>query len=607
MPRSPSAFSRPAFPAETPGLPLNRDSLPTPVSLAGRRALTAWATASLFNEIAALLVLAALVGFAGSLLRQPLIVSFIAVGILAGPSVLDIARSSAPIELLAELGIAILLFLVGVKLDVKLVRELGPVALATGLGQVVFTAGIGFLLCLALGFDTVTSLYVAVALTFSSTIIIVKLLSDKREIDSLHGRIALGFLIVQDLVVVLAMIGLSAIGVGTRAGGGLSDALGVLGAGLGALGLVLLFIRYLADPLTTRLARTPELLIAFAIALAALLAALGDSFGFGKELGGLLAGVALASTPWRDAISARLAPLRDFLLLFFFIALGSRLDLGRLGDDLFAAAVLSAFVLVGNPLIVLAIMVALGYRMRTGFLAGLTVAQISEFSLIFMGVGVALGHVEEAALGLVTMIGLVTIAVSTYMITWSHLLWARIEPLLRPFERPAPREAREEEGERTRGHDVLLFGLGRYGAAIGHRLRAAGLSVLGVDFSPEALADWRAGGGEAVYGDVVDPEFLAHLPLAGVRLVVSTIRDHPAQGLTQADDRELLIQALRAAGFSGIVAVTAVHARDAQRLARAGADLVLEPFADAAEEAAQRLLAAAEKRASRKAERPGVR
>jgi Kef-type K+ transport system membrane component KefB len=168
---------------------------------------------NVFYEIAALLTLAAVVGFLGVLLRQPLIVSFIAVGIIAGPSVLHITQSPEQIHLLAELGIAILLFLVGIKLDVKLVRTLGTVALTTGLGQVAFTAGIGFFICLALGLDTVTSLYVAVALTFSSTIIIVKLLSDKREIDSLHGRIALGFLIVQDIVVVLAMIVLSAIGI----------------------------------------------------------------------------------------------------------------------------------------------------------------------------------------------------------------------------------------------------------------------------------------------------------------------------------------------------------------------------------------------------------
>ncbi|MCR9140401.1 MAG: cation:proton antiporter, partial [Alphaproteobacteria bacterium] len=309
----------------------------------------------LFYEIAALLVLAAGVGFIGLMLRQPLIVSFIAVGILAGPSVFGIARSDAQIDLLAELGIAVLLFLVGLKLDFNLVRTLGPVALVTGLGQVLFTTVFGFLIALALGLDALTAIYVAIALTFSSTIIIVKLLSDKREIDALHGRIALGFLIVQDVVVVIAMISLSAIGVGGASDGegAAADVVRVLGYGLAMLAFVVVFIRYVANPLVERLSRAPELLVSFAIGWAALLAAVGHYLGFGKELGGLLAGVSLASTPFREAIAARLTSLRDFLLLFFFIALGASLDLSVLGASVGSAIVLSLFVLIGNPLIVL--------------------------------------------------------------------------------------------------------------------------------------------------------------------------------------------------------------------------------------------------------------
>ncbi|MFN3371220.1 MAG: cation:proton antiporter, partial [Sphingomonadaceae bacterium] len=366
----------------------------------------------------------------------------------------------------------------------------------------------------------------------------------------------------------------------------------VLLAGVGMLGLVLLFIRFLADPLTTRLARTPELLLGFAIALAALLAALGETFGFGKELGGLLAGVALASTPWRDAIAARLAPLRDFLLLFFFITLGSQLDLQNLGDGWLPALVFSAFVLIGNPLIVVVIMSAMGFRMRTGFLAGLTVAQISEFSLIFMGLGLALGHVDEAALGLVTLVGLITIACSTYMITWSHELWALAEPLARRLDRPAPREDAEAAAEGVRNADAIVLGLGRYGSEIARRLEARGLTVIGVDFNPTALARWRAAGGTAVYGDVSDPEFLAHLPVSKVSHVVSTVREPASAGVSHADPREILVQALKEHGFDGSIAVTATHPGEGERLARAGATLVLEPFTDAASEAVDRIIAA---------------
>lgn len=533
--------------------------------------------------------MAAVIGFLGILLRQPLAVSFIAVGLLAGPSGLDVVQAAEQISILSQLGIAVLLFLVGIKLDVKLIRSLGAVSLLTGLGQVAFTSIFGYLIGVALGLGHVTSLYVAVALTFSSTIIIVKLLSDKREIDTLHGQIALGFLIVQDLVVVLAMIVLSAVGIGAAAegdgghgGGSIST---VLASGAAMVALVVLFVRYVADPLTERLARAPEFLVIFVIAQAAMFAAIGELVGLGKEVGGLLAGVSLASTPYRETISARLAPLRDFLLLFFFVALGATLDLSLLGAHVTGAIILSLFVLIGNPLIVLAIMGSMGYRKRTGFLAGLTVAQISEFSLIFITMGVSLGHVPEEALGLVTMVGLVTIAASTYMITYSHQLYALCEPLLGIFERKgAPREPSEAGAHHDDGYDIIIFGLGRFCTAIALRLKKRGFRVLGVDFSPFAVRRWRELGLETEFGDATDPEFVAGLPLARAEWIVSTVPIHPT-GLTHEDARTTLIQLSRTAGFRGRVAVASHRANETENLFGAGADLVLEPFQDAADRA----------------------
>ncbi|MEL7042701.1 MAG: cation:proton antiporter family protein [Pseudomonadota bacterium] len=543
----------------------------------------------LFYEIAALLVLAAGVGFLGLMLRQPLIVSFIAVGIIAGPSALDIAQSDAEIDLLAELGIALLLFLVGLKLDLNLVRTLGPVALMTGLGQVVFTTVFGFLIALALGFDPITSLYIAVALTFSSTIIIVKLLSDKREIDSLHGRIALGFLIVQDLVVVLAMIVLSAMGAGAAGDAALQDVLRVFGYGAVMLAGVLIFIRFIANPLVERLSRAPELLVSFAIGWAALLAALGHYFGFGKELGGLLAGVSLASTAFREAIAARLASLRDFLLLFFFIALGASLDLNVLGASVGAAILFSLFVLIGNPLIVLSIMGALGYKQRTGFLAGLTVAQISEFSLIFMAMGVSLGHVGQDAMGLVTLVGLITIAASTYMITYSHELYARLAPALGPFARKSAGQYEADWQPRSDRYDAIIFGLGRYGLAVVARLEHDGAKVLGVDFDPVAVSYARKAGHDVVFGDATDPEFLLHLPLSRAKWAISTLPQH-ATGVTHDDARKSLLLALKDQNYGGRVAIAAHGDIAADQMRALGADLVLMPYRDAAGEAASLIM-----------------
>ena len=235
-----------------------------------------------FTEMAVLLLFAAAVGAVGVRLRQPLIVAFIAVGILVGPSVLGWVSANDQIDLLAKFGITLLLFVVGLKLDLHIIRTMGPVALATGLGQVMFTSVIGYLIALAFGMRPISALYVAVALTFSSTIIIVKLLSDKREVDTLHGRIALGFLIVQDLVVVLAMIGLNA--AGKSSGVSLTyAALAVLLKGGVFIVLIGLVTRYLLPRLLHQLARSPELLVLFGIAWAVTLATVGAGLGLARR------------------------------------------------------------------------------------------------------------------------------------------------------------------------------------------------------------------------------------------------------------------------------------------------------------------------------------
>jgi Kef-type K+ transport system membrane component KefB len=471
---------------------------------------------------------------------------------------------------------------VGLRLDLTTIRSVGPVALATGLGQVIFTSVFGFLICLGIGLSTVASTYVAVALTFSSTIIIVKLLSDKREIDALHGRVAVGFLIVQDIVVVIVMILLSAFGGMQSDGTPLRQALAVAGKGIGFLAIVGALMRWVLPGLVQWLARSQEMLILFAISWAMLLASLGAYLGFSQEVGAFVAGVSLASTPFRESIGTRLVSLRDFLLLFFFLELGAGLNLGLLGAQLGSAVLLSLFVLVGNPLIVMAIMGYMGYRRRTSFLAGLTVAQISEFSLVLGALGVSLGHLSQEVMGLITLVGLVTIGLSSYMILYSHRLYDWISPALAVFERKTPyRELQPEfDGHRV---DVILFGLGRYGSHIARHLREAGVHVLGVDFDPYVVSQWKHHHHHAQYGDAEDPELAASLPLAEAQWVVCT---SPTRETNLA-----LFRGLRDFGYTGRTALTAHHAHDAEELRKLGADCVLLPFADAAKEAADRLLA----------------
>lgn len=537
---------------------------------------------SVFVQIGAVLGVAVLGAGLAQFLRQPLIVAFIAVGIVLGPSALGVIEEQSEIDLFARLGIALLLFVVGLKLDLHIIRTVGPVALSSGLGQVVFTSVVGYLIAVALGMGHVESIYVAIALTFSSTIIIVKLLSDKREVDSLHGRIAVGFLIVQDIVVVLVMIALTAFG---QAGADTSigfEALMIVVKGAAMLVTVAVLIRYVLPRLLEHLAHSSELLMLFAIALAVLGASAGDALGFSKEVGAFLAGVSIASTRYREQVAARLVSLRDFLLLFFFIQLGATLDLGALGAQLGPALLFSVFVLVGNPLIVIAIMGYMGYRKRTGFLAGLAVAQISEFSLILAALGLELGHVDRETVGLITLVGLVTISASTYMIIYSHVLYERLAPWLSVFERARPYREMDRPAGEEGDVDVLLVGLGRFGAVVAETLRERGARLLAVDFDPEAVRMHARDGYSVHYGDAEDPEFVASLPLSRAKWVVSTVRDRYIS--------RMLLNGLREQGYRGKVAVSASSRRDAREFEEMGVDLVLVPYADAARETADRLM-----------------
>jgi len=533
-----------------------------------------------FTEVAAVLVIAAGAGAIAFWLRQPLIIAFIFVGILLGPAGLDWVRAYDQVDLFAKLGIGLLLFVVGLKLDPHLIRSVGPVAIVAGVAQMVMTAILGFGIALALGMEPMAAFYVAAALMFSSTVIIVKLLSDKREIDALHGRIALGILIMQDIVVVLLMIGVTAFGGDAEGAHFGRQALEVLGKGIGFLALIAVTTRYVLPTLMHSLARWPELLTLFAIAWAIGLASLGTGLGFSKEVGAFVAGVALAATPYKAILGARLVSLRDFLLLFFFIDLGVQIDIGHLGAALGPAILLSIIVLVGKPAMVAALVGVMGYSKRTSVTAGLNMGQISEFSLIFAALGLSLGHIDKPTMGLITLIGLITIGLSTYMILYSQWFYERLAPALTIFKRRGRHRA-DPGSEDLAPVDTIVFGLGRYGRNLTQELQRRGRTVLGVDYDPERVRLWQGRGLTALYGDLEDSELYQALPLANTQWVVCSI---PGQ-----DKSRVLLHALQHNGFAGQTALTADTLEHRESLLADGADVVLLPFRDAAAEAADKL------------------
>ena len=535
--------------------------------------------ADIYIEFTLLLAIACGMGMLGIVLRQPLIVTFIIAGIVVGPSVLGLVEHHQSIGLLAEIGVTVLLFAVGLKLDLHLIRHLGPVALATGLGQLTFTIIFGWLIATMLGMSPMQATYVAIALTFSSTIIIVKLLSDKREIDSLHGRIAMGFLIVQDIAVVVAMMILGS------ATGSDEMQLGMLVSSVAiklvvAIAVILLAMKYVLPWVMRYIARSQELLLIFAIAWGTALAATGELMGFSMEVGAFLAGFSLASTSFRESINARLSSLRDFLLLFFFIELGAKFELAALGDAMFAAILFSVFVLIGNPLIVMVIMGYMGYRKRTSFMAGLTVAQISEFSIIFIAMGISIGHISQEALSLVTLVGLITIATSTYMILYSQNIYNVLEPYLGIFERKTPFREQQHEHQQSQktDADIIIFGMGRYGKRLARQLASEGVQVVGVDFDPEIIRTCNKENIDVYFGDATDQALMDALPLRQARMVVSTLPENHMH--------LSLLDGLKQHGFKGEFTVTAHQPGSLQELEKAGIHQLFTPLHDAADHAA---------------------
>ncbi|MEM4605948.1 MAG: cation:proton antiporter, partial [Candidatus Pacearchaeota archaeon] len=384
------------------------------------------------------------------ILKQPLIISYIFSGVLVGPLFLNLINTESALKVFSEFGIAFLLFIVGLNLNPSIIREVGKVSLITGIGQILFTSLIGYIICRLLGFSFLASLYISIALTFSSTIIIMKLLSDKDAIEKLYGRISIGFLIVQDLVAIIILIIVSSISKNTNAS---IIFIFVLLKSFLVFFLLFLFGKYVLSKMENFISKTQEFLFLFSIVFGLSIAALFSYIGLGLEVGALIGGIMLSKYSFSTDISSKLKNLRDFFLISFFVLLGSEMVLSEFGGLILPTIIFSLFILIGNPLIVIILMGYLGYSKKTSFMAGLTVAQISEFSLILIAMGVKVGHLSyENIMGfpihipsLVSLVGMITIAGSSYMILYSEKLYKIFERPLSFFKRKKLKEIEKDE------------------------------------------------------------------------------------------------------------------------------------------------------------------
>lgn len=520
---------------------------------------------SVFAELSVILIIAAFIAGMMKLLKQPLIIGYILTGIIVSPYFLDITHSIKAIETFAQIGVVLLLFMVGLGLNLKIIKDVGKVSLITGVGQVMFTFLIGSFIARVLGFSVITSIYIAIALTFSSTIIIMKLLSDKGDIETLYGRISIGFLIVQDLIAIfiLMIISSSSIGVNIT-----NLVFGTLLKGIGLLVVLFLTGIYVLPRITKTIAKSQEFLLLFSIAWCFALATLFSYLNFSVEIGALLAGITLALSPYRYEISSKMKPLRDFFIVLFFILLGSQMRFADISLYTTQILIFSALILIGNPLIVMTLMGLLGYTRRNSFLAGLTVAQISEFSLILIALGVKVGHLTSEILSIVTAVGLVTIAGSTYMILYADKIYPYLSKYLRIFER---RGKKVDEHKHYKGnvYDIILFGYNRIGYDILESLKKIKKRYLVIDYNPETIIYLAKQGVDCMYGDASDSELLDKLRFSKVRMVISTIPD--------LDVNLLLTHRVKRSNKRAIIIVVSHKIDEAMELYENGVTYVLMP------------------------------
>lgn len=476
--------------------------------------------ASAFIDLGMVVLVAVGVSLFMSWLRQPAIIGYIITGILVGPTVFNLIQVNETVQTFSTIGVTLLLFMVGLGLNPNTIKEVGKVSTMTGVGQVLFTVAGGYLISHLLGFSLVESLYIATALAFSSTIIIMKLLSDKNDLDSLYGKISIGFLIIQDII---AMIILMVVAASAKSGTLYSIIASSFLHGIALIVLLFLFARYIIPKLLNKLARSQEELLLFSVGWCMVVASAFYLFDFSIEVGALLAGISLAASPYKQEISSKMKSLRDFFILLFFVMLGSQMSFGTINGQWGAIVLFSVFVLLGNPLIVMIIMGVLGYTKRTAFHAGLTVAQISEFSFILIALGISVGHLGQEILSFVTIVGVITIAGSSYMILYSDQLYNLLRPFLGIFEKANAHL--KEKGEHKKFYDVLVFGHNRLGADLVQSLRKAKKKYLVIDFDPDRIRKLRSKGIECIYGDAGDIELLDDLNMHKTKLVVSTIPD----------------------------------------------------------------------------------
>lgn len=524
---------------------------------------------SIFLELSAIIVISTALALIAKAIKQPIILAFIGTGIILGPVGLNVIQSRELIDVLSSFGIALLLYIVGIELDIKKFKALSWPTLLAGFGQILGTGLVGWLVAFMLGFSVIEAWFIAITLTLSSTIIVVKLLSEKRQLESLYGRITVSMLLLQDFAAILALLLLESF---TDLSGQTIPwlALGALaGKTLLIAALAYVLAKFVFKRIFLLIGRSQELLFLWSIAWCVLFAAIAVLWDYPMAISVFFAGLAIGSLDYNYEIAARIRSLRDFFIVIFFTFLGSQLVLTLDSHLLISAVIFAGFVLIGNPIIVFVILRLLRHHERTAFFAGLTMAQISEFSFIIANRGLEQGFIDQALVSMIAVVGLLTMILSTYMITYNEKIYHLLAPLLRWL--PLPKSDADIA-------DVVPVDLTKHTVIFGYhvtvnpvlaQLKAAGKQVMVVDYNPENTNLIKDQDVYYVYGDMREDDILKLANLSEAKMIISIVPYHEA---TMS-----LLQYIKHFKLKCQVVVTAHYIMDVEQYYAAGATYVLHP------------------------------
>lgn len=518
---------------------------------------------SIFSQITLVLGVAAIMAIVMRLLRQPLIMSYIITGIVVGPSVLNLVHAKEAFQSFSELGITLLLFIIGLGMNAAVIRSLGRVSLVTASALLILVGFSGYVTSRVLDFDATTAVILGLAMFFSSTIIILKVLSDNKELSRLYGQIAIGVILLDDVVATVALVVVATIGTHQSFD---ATAIAIMLAKAIGLGILLFVLGTKVMPTISKLfAKSQELLFLFTIAWGLGIAGLFEIAGFSHEVGALFAGVALAGLPYATEMGAKLKPLRDFFIVIFFVTLGETFTFGAIQENIVPAIILSLVVLLGKPLFVTMALGVQGYTKLTSFKAAIHLSQISEFSIILVIFAASLGIVNPSAVPLITLVALITIGVSTYLMNYDDKLYKIMEHHLRHFERHS---AKEPKHKRVL-YPAILFGYHKGGYEYIKAFRDMKMRYLVVDYDPDNIDRLEAEGIHHAYGDATDEEFLEEISANEAKLVISTITD--------IETNRILLKYLRRHGDHSSFICHANNYEEAAELYELGASYVSLP------------------------------